>query len=128
MPDEISLREALRQRDMWKSHWEELNAHEGEWRRRYEALLSTVARLDEALKAEKRSRLANARADAAERKLKAIRRSMMRYFNLQAKKKAPADGSPGPSNREETPDRSDMRNDGVQAGLRQPQGAVISVR
>jgi hypothetical protein len=75
--------------ERWKSHWEELNAREGEWRRRYEALLRTVDPLQEEIRAAERSRLANERADAAERKLKAIRRSMMRLLDLQPKNPQP---------------------------------------
>jgi flagellar biosynthesis/type III secretory pathway protein FliH len=66
----LELAEMKRQRDVWEGHFRELNATAGQWRKEAEALQAENDRLREFIERDKRSRLANARADAAEKALK----------------------------------------------------------
>lgn len=66
------LAEARRQRDMWENHWRELNAAEGQWKKRCEELQDENDKLREFIERDKRSHLANARADDAEALTRAV--------------------------------------------------------
>jgi flagellar biosynthesis/type III secretory pathway protein FliH len=65
------LAEVRRQRDVWEGHFRDLNATAGQWRKEAEALQEENDKLREFIQRDKRSHLANARADAAEKALKA---------------------------------------------------------
>jgi len=67
---EAELAEMKRQRDVWEGHFRELNAQAGQWRLDAQALEADNDKLREFIQRDKRSRLANARADAAERRLR----------------------------------------------------------
>lgn len=64
------LAEVRRQRDVWEGHFRELNATAGQWRKEAEALQEENDKLREFIQRDKRSHLANARADVAEKALK----------------------------------------------------------
>jgi sigma54-dependent transcription regulator len=66
------LAEARRQRDVWEGHFRELNASAGQWRIEAEALQAENDKLREFIQRDKRSRLANERADKAEAALRSL--------------------------------------------------------
>jgi sigma54-dependent transcription regulator len=66
------LAEARRQRDVWEGHFRELNASAGQWRIEAEALQAENDKLREFIQTDKRSRLANERADKAEAALRSL--------------------------------------------------------
>jgi flagellar biosynthesis/type III secretory pathway protein FliH len=59
------LAEMKRQRDVWEGHFHELNATAGQWRLEAEALQAENDKLREFIERDKRSHLANARADGS---------------------------------------------------------------
>jgi sigma54-dependent transcription regulator len=66
------LAEARRQRDVWEGHFRELNASAGQWRIEAEALQAENDKLREFIQRDKRSHLANERADKAEAALRSL--------------------------------------------------------